>query len=277
MLARKLTGSVLAIATALTLSSCAQEEYEPVVIVADPSNPEQRVLAEIYRQVIELDGRKVGIVGVELADDTEKLEILQSGEANLGIFCSGSLVEAENPDEEANLRARIADGNGANLDVQHATYDAAAGTLPGNLMTLDPSPAQGCEPEPAAEPPPTAEAETKPTDAPKPGDEAKPSGDNEPQTGNTEDPKPDNPPKPEAEALPRNIMPVFRVGLFDRGVRQAIHKVTRALSTEDLHELVEQTEKEGDPSGAVNDWMLEKTGMGSELQRIVEEGEARDA
>ncbi|MCQ4621865.1 hypothetical protein [Corynebacterium sp. CCUG 70398] len=286
MLGRKLAVNVLAVATALTLSSCAQDGSEPVVIAADPSDPEQWVLAEIYRQVIELDGRPVGIVGVELATASDKLEMLQSGEANLGVFCSGTLVEGQNPGEEAKLRAQIATANEEDLDVQDATYDAAAGTLPGDFMTLDPSPAQGCEPEDDGgalqNPESTRGVE------PRRGDNAKPKDDipegqppeGQPTDAPPTDALPTNAPPAEAseqETLPRNIMPVFKVGLFDRGIRQAMHKATRALSTEDLQKLVERTKAEGDPSRAVNDWMMEKTGMGAELQRIVEEGEARDS
>ena len=60
-------------------------------------------------------------------------------------------------------------------------------------------------------------------------------------------------------------------------MRGAINKVTRALATDDLGELVEQTEVDGDPTAAVNAWMQEKTGMGAELQRIVDEGVARES
>ena len=55
-----------------------------------------------------------------------------------------------------------------------------------------------------------------------------------------------------------------------------MNKVTRALSTTDLEKLIEKTEEDGDPGAAVNAWMQEKTGMGSELKRIVDEGQARE-
>ena len=203
------------------LTACG-EKSPAVKIAADPSDPEQLVLAEIYRQVAELDGREVGIAA--------KLDVLQTRDANFAVMCVGSLVVTANPGEaevlaEKKNEADEEDSN--NADLALATYDAAVGTLPGSFKTVDPSPAEGC-------------SET------------------------------------EHDDLPQNIIPVFEAGMFDRGVRNAMNKVTRALSTTDLEKLVEQTEEDGSPSAAVNAWMQEKTGMGSELQRIVDEGQARE-
>ena len=210
-------------------TACAPAE-EPVRIAADPSDPEQMVLAEIYRQVAELAGKEVGIVGQQLNDDGEKLALLQARDANLAVMCVGSLVVAANPAETDALeeKKREADADDSNdVDLALATYDAAVATLPGAFKTVDPSPAEGC-----------ADADH--------GD------------------------------LPQNIIPVYQAGLFDRGVRNAMNKVTRALSTTDLEKLIEKTEEDGDPGAAVNAWMQEKTGMGSELKRIVDEGQARE-
>lgn len=212
------------------LTACSPAE-EPVKIAADPSDPEQMVLAEIYRQVVELSGRDVGIVGKQFADDGAKLDVLQSRDANFAVMCVGALVTAANPEETAALDAKKNAANTADsneVDLAVATYAAAVGTLPGSFTTVDPSPAQGCS--------------------------------------RTED-----------SGLPQNIIPVYEAGLFDRGVRGAINKVTRALATDDLEELVEQTQEDGDPTAAVNAWMQEKTGMGAELQRIVDEGVARES
>lgn len=211
------------------LTACAQTE-EPVHIAADPSDTEQMVLAEIYRQVAELAGKEVGIVGKQFADDGDKLDLLQTRDANLAVMCVGSLVVAANPGETEVLEEKrdAADADDSNdVDLALATYDAAVATLPGAFKTVDPSPAEGCAYSEHAD-------------------------------------------------LPQNIIPVYEAGLFDRGVRNAMNKVTRALSTTDLEKLVEQAEEDGDPGAAVNAWMQEKTGMGSELQRIVDEGQARE-
>lgn len=212
-----------------TLAACAPAK-EPVKIAADESDPEQMVLAEIYRQLVELDGREVGIVDRRFADDSAKLDVLQTREADLAVMCVGSLVVSANPGEaealeEKKKEAGETDSN--DVDLALATYDAAVATLPGAFTTVDPSPAEGCSDS-------------------------------------------------EHAGLPQNIIPVYAAGLFDRGVRNAMNKATRALSTDDLKELVEKTEEDGDPAAAVNAWMLEKTGMGSELERIVEEGQARE-
>lgn len=227
---RAVAGFVVATAALGGLTACSPAE-EPVKIAVDPSDPEQMVLAEIYRQVVELAGREVGIVGKQFADDGEKLDVLQTREANFAVMCVGSLVVAANPGETETLEAKKKEADEAdsnNVDLALATYDAAVGTLPGSFTTIDPSPAQGC-------------------------------------------------PHAEHADLPQNIIPVFREGLFDRGVRNAMSKATRALATNDLEELVEKTQEDGDPGAAVNEWMQEKTGMGSELQRIVDEGQAREA
>ena len=211
------------------LTACAPEE-EPVRIAADPSDPEQMVLAEIYRQVAELAGRDVGIVGKQFAHDADKLALLQTRDANLAVMCVGSLVMTANPGEAETLEAKSQEANADDsndVDLALATYDAAVGTLPGAFKTVDPSPAEGCADDDHGD-------------------------------------------------LPQNIIPVYEAGLFDRGVRNAMNKVTRALSTADLEKLVEKTEEDGDPGAAVNAWMQEKTGMGSELQRIVDEGQARE-
>lgn len=81
----------------------------------------------------------------------------------------------------------------------------------------------------------------------------------------------------EGEGLPQNVIPVFKTGLFDRGVRSAMSQVTRALNTGDLEDMVADVESGEDPAATVNTWMKEETGMGAELERIVEEGEARDS
>ncbi|MCT1452829.1 MULTISPECIES: hypothetical protein [unclassified Corynebacterium] len=212
------------------LTACTQPK-EPVRIAADPADPEQMVLAEIYRQVAELSGREVGIVGKQFADDGEKLALLQTFDANLAVMCVGSLVVSANPGEAKALEAKKTEAEKADsndTDLALATYDAAVGTLPGSFTTVDPSPAEGC-------------AGT------------------------------------EHAGLPQNIIPVYKDGLFDRGVRNAMSKATRALSTTDLEKLVERAQEDGDPGAAVNEWMQEKTGMGSELERIVDEGQAREA
>lgn len=235
---KKYLGAII-IAIALVLPSCSTK-LEPVMIAADPSDPEQMVLAEIYRQILELEGRQVGLIGQKMTDPADKFELLQSHEANLAVFCVGDFVEAENHPEYVKLTSMlkgVEDNNNVtdanNADLELATYDAAVATLPGRLVTVDPSPAQGC------------------------GVATAPEG--------------------SAPRLPQNIIPVFEAGLFDRGMRQAINKTTRAMNTEDLAKLVEQTKRDGNPRGAVNEWLMAKAGMGVELDRIVEEGgEARD-
>lgn len=223
---RKTFGCIVAAAT-LTLSACGAAP-EPVLIAADPSDTEQMVLAEIYRQIAELDGRQVGLIGASLPDDGTKLALLETREANLAVMCIGSLVVAENPQERevlAELKRKNEGADSNNVDVDLATYDAAVGTLPTDLATIDPSPAEGCA-------------------------------------------------GMEHDGLPQHIIPVFEKGLFNRGVRQAMQKATRALNTEELEELVAEAQQDGDPSRAVNEWLRAKTGMGAALKRLIDDDTA---
>ena len=56
-----------------------------------------------------------------------------------------------------------------------------------------------------------------------------------------------------------------------------MNKATRALSTEELDELVKESAKDPDPSHVVNEWIQEKTGMGVALERAVEDDEPGSA
>lgn len=220
----------------LSLSACAQPTTESdatVEIAVDPTDEEQMVLAEIYRQIIQYDGRNVGIIPMEIADDSTKLDVLQTGEANFAVMCAGSLVTQTNPGEATELNRAATEaaeeGHSDNVaDIHLATYDAAVATLPTFLRTIDPSPAESCENQ-------------------------------------------------EHGVLPNNIIPVFKAQLFERGVLRAMNKATRALSTEEFKELVEEAAKDPDPSRAVSEWIQEKTGMGVALERAVDEDESGDA
>lgn len=226
------TLATIAALSLLALSACTSSDADAkptVKIAVDPSDDEQMVLAEIYRQIAQFDGRQVGIIPMSLPDDSAKLSVLQSGEANFAVLCAGSLVTQENPGEAAELNRVAADAAGAGEshnaeDIPLATYDAAVATLPANLSTIDPSPAESCESQ-------------------------------------------------EHGDLPNNVIPVFDASLFDRGVRRAMNKATRAMTTEDLKDIVEEAAKDPDPSRAVNEWIQEKTGMGIALERAVEDDE----
>lgn len=136
----------------LFLSACAEppsESQSTVKIAVDPTDEEQMVLAEIYRQIIQFDGRAVGIIPMELADDSTKLDVLLAGEANFAVMCAGSLVTQTNPGEASELNRAVADaaeeGHSDNVeDIPLATYDAAVASLPTVLRTIDPSPAESC-------------------------------------------------------------------------------------------------------------------------------------
>lgn len=206
----------------------------PVVIAADPSIEEQMVLAEMYRQVLELDGREVLLVGRELKTNTEQIDTLMRGDADLTVVCTGTLVVETNPSDIGELQKKVDADEGGNNDLEllTAVYDAAIATLPSAFTTTDPSPAEGCA-------------------GMIDGEEA----------------------EKEMEGWPRNIIPIIRKSEFDRIGQGAVNAISRALSTEDLDEIVEKSKQGQNRARLVNEWMMKRTGMGSELPRRLSKDE----
>lgn len=136
---------VLAVGAA-GVSGCALQEggaaaSKPVVSIGiDASSPEQIVLGEIYSQVLRGQGRPTAVTAVNYKDYGGALEVLKTQRVDFLITCTGVLLEDEDPAAAARLAAD-ADGEG---EFSERVYDAAVGTLPSGLRTVDPSPAQGC-------------------------------------------------------------------------------------------------------------------------------------
>ena len=107
-------------------------QSEPVRIVVDPDDIEQRVLAEIYRGTLELENREV--------------EISTSGESNFRIGCTGQILWENDPNRAEELEAAFAadeDFDGKNYNV--VTHEEMMGAMPTDWMTNDPSAATWCD------------------------------------------------------------------------------------------------------------------------------------
>ena len=128
------------------LNSRASENREPVSIGVDADSPEQLVLGEIYNRVFIAMGRDSGVTAVDPAHDSNPADALLHRHIDFTIGCTGPLLEELDPAKAGELREKFsADGdNPVVTDASVETYAAAVGTLPGTVMTVDPSPAQGC-------------------------------------------------------------------------------------------------------------------------------------
>lgn len=99
-------GLACAVVPALMLTGCTKIDSESstdrlkprnaVTIAANPASEEQMVLAEIYRQVLELADRQVGIVGLRMDTSEERLEALRQNDATLTVVCTGAVAESMN-------------------------------------------------------------------------------------------------------------------------------------------------------------------------------------
>ena len=115
------------------------QQRTPVAIGVDPSSPEQVVLGEIYSQIFNGMGYAAGVSSIE-HDGTDALTLLRTEPVDLVITCTGTLLEAQDPDAATELKESGIEGEELSL----ATYDAMVATFPYDMSTVNPSPAQGC-------------------------------------------------------------------------------------------------------------------------------------
>ncbi|MEH0146845.1 hypothetical protein V6D40_04100 [Corynebacterium sp. Q4381] len=126
-------------AASASVASCADEPI-PVVIGIDASSEEQVVLGEIYSQIFDAMGYAAGVSSFGGAEALDPLEILRAEPVDLVVTCTGAVLETYDSAAAAELAASGMEGE----ELSVATYDAAVGTLPATMRTVDPSPAQGC-------------------------------------------------------------------------------------------------------------------------------------
>lgn len=134
---------------AVALSSCASEdniytqarpEKADIAIAIDGASNEQIVLGEIYSRVLKGQGRPTSVTAVTGLDAAPTLEVLREQPIDFVVTCSGRLLEQADPKAAKDLEGGdIADG--AYTD---QVYDAAIAAMPGDMRSVDPSPAQAC-------------------------------------------------------------------------------------------------------------------------------------
>lgn len=134
-----LSGVVACAAAPVLLTGCTVERPQPVAIGVDASSTEQIVLGEIYSQIFDQMGYASTVVDLP-AIEADPVEQLRTAGVDLVIACTGELLRSQ---DRAAAEALIASGEeGEALSV--ATYDAVVATFPGEVRTVDPSPAMGC-------------------------------------------------------------------------------------------------------------------------------------
>lgn len=116
---------------------------QPVEIVVDKDSMDQRVLGEIYRDTLREEDRSATII---VTDDVGDNEEQARGRATLWMGCTGELLAYYDPVRARELEAEFArdQENPSGQDFLALTHIGLIGGLPPELMTVDPSPAEGC-------------------------------------------------------------------------------------------------------------------------------------
>ncbi|SDS21200.1 hypothetical protein [Corynebacterium timonense] len=116
----------------------AADDRPAVTIGVEPRSPEQLVLGEIYQQLLLSQGRQADVVALTPADE------LGWGEVSFAVTCTGTALRHFDARGAEELRAQLADEADGESTPSEETYAAAVGVMPGHVMTVDPSPAEGC-------------------------------------------------------------------------------------------------------------------------------------
>ena len=133
-------------AEAAPAESAGDTRREAISIGVDTRSAEQMIIGEIYNQVFLALGRESGVNAVKFRDTASAVDIVQEGRADLALTCTGLILHQLDPAAATALAEELggADKVTGAAAASEKTYAAAVGTLPGSVMTVDPSPAQGC-------------------------------------------------------------------------------------------------------------------------------------
>ena len=132
-------------ASALALGGCSAAGLQhagkdPVAIGIDADDPEQVVLGEIYRRILQQLGRPASVTPVDFATD-DTLSVLKEEPVDFVVACTGQLVGETNT---AAARKLAQEAEAGAEGMPETVYDAAVAALPASVRTVDPSPAEGC-------------------------------------------------------------------------------------------------------------------------------------
>lgn len=147
MRARKFAAALSA--AALVVSGCASEdniytqprpEKTPVAITVDSDSTEQIVLGEIYSHVLNSQGRPTSVTAIQGVSRAAPVQVLRELRSDFVVTCTGRMLRYTDPAAEKELEG----GDISDAEYTDRVYAAAVATLPGNMRSVDPSPAQGC-------------------------------------------------------------------------------------------------------------------------------------
>lgn len=146
--ARTFAAAVALCTAAAHVSACAREP-EPGYVIGVYPGAEQEVLGEIYRGTMASTGLDVEVTQLDPSGGLGMLDALRTGEADMVITCTGTILRQANPQLAQQLADDFAGADtGANDNsASESVYEEAVGTFPPGVKTLDPSPAQGCASE----------------------------------------------------------------------------------------------------------------------------------
>lgn len=154
MILRKVAAIVIAASAA---AACAPEpaavdhpeETAPIRVAVDPANTEQRVMGELYTRSLVRHGRQAYIdLNIQ---NPPSIETLTSGESDLMVGCTGSILNELNPQLAEQLSKQyVADQKAGKVDKNSGTWrdkvnKEMVGSLPGSLAAPNPSDTKGCE------------------------------------------------------------------------------------------------------------------------------------
>lgn len=141
---------------ALALASCAEAEPDnnpkrnqtrPVSISVDSTSREQLVVGEVYKQVLELEGRMAHLSIEPQPEVANRVERLRSGSADMIIGCTGTMLDNLDPRAARELKEKFQDSGDLLSESEKVdiTYREFVGIFPARFDVPDPSSAQGCE------------------------------------------------------------------------------------------------------------------------------------
>ncbi|WIM68579.1 hypothetical protein QP027_04080 [Corynebacterium breve] len=125
---------------------------EPISISINSGSMEQMVLGEIYHQVLRAHGRSSSLAVATKPDEQNQINRLRELDANFVIGCTGNLLGNLNPTTAKEMRDEVGIVNMntyEQIELSHEVYTEFVGSLPGDFMTIDPSPAVGCQGAPS--------------------------------------------------------------------------------------------------------------------------------
>ncbi|OFT49189.1 hypothetical protein HMPREF3155_12325 [Corynebacterium sp. HMSC06D04] len=163
MRSRRLVATLATAGLALAaLSSCTKFDpsadekpglHQAVTISVNPKSKRQLLLAELYKQTLESQGRAANVASNEELEATsaneQNLPLIESGDGatNFYIGCTGELLDAFNPVAAREISKRYEEDqkDPSGEDFLATTHVALMNALPPDLAVVAPSSAQGCK------------------------------------------------------------------------------------------------------------------------------------